>query len=132
MQVSDLGIFIPSISQMCNIAGHGHAGSSPSRTLLYVHSIRSCVPTGSLRTRYLTALARAQHGLFMPEPGPAKCTSMASIVIRVISVERLLRAGFHSAGCLRSHQTGARTARGNLTSGAAATPPAARRDRVAA
>src|ERR1039457_5968650 len=68
MQVSDLVIFIPSISQMCNITGHRHAGSSPSRTLSYVHSLRSGVTAGPLCTRYLTALARAQLRLFMPEP----------------------------------------------------------------
>src|ERR1035441_10229265 len=120
MQVSDLVIFIPSISQMCNITGHRHAGSSPSRTLSYVHSLRSGVTAGPLCTRYLTALARAQLRLFMPEPafpagarahvawsreklvrqddagcltsvpGSARCTSTAPIVIRVISVERLL------------------------------------------
>jgi hypothetical protein len=75
-QVSDLDIFIPSIVQTCNSAGHRHAGSSPSRTLPYVQSFRSGVTTGPLRTRYQAALARAELRPFMSEPafrpGPAR------------------------------------------------------------
>ena len=111
MEVSDLVIFILSISQMCNIAGHRHAGSSPSRTLPYVHSLRSGVTTGPLRTRYQTALARAQLRpdsannaaysrnrvrLLMPEPAfPARARAHVAG-----HAEKLVRQD--DAGCLTS------------------------------
>jgi hypothetical protein len=56
IQVSDLDILISGISQMCNVAGHRHAGSSPSRTLPCVHALRSGVAKGFIAyTRKLNA-----------------------------------------------------------------------------
>ena len=44
MHVSNLRLFFPQHSRMSKAAGHGCGGSSPSRTLAYVHEDYPAVP----------------------------------------------------------------------------------------
>ena len=41
--VSDLRLSVSGVSQASNAAGHGHGGSSPSRTRAYIHALGDCV-----------------------------------------------------------------------------------------